>query len=171
MKKCLLFIVFIFSSVALYAQTQTQPSALFAPRQTPLSREEMEARMELHFGELEEIAMCHHAIKAAKHDGLALHQNPYYRYIVYAPQKGHGSNVYPVPERCRTIETRWVLDYTQEDKPEFKAMQEKSIQGLIQMTIPEISADAQFLTVVINKMEIEGDQAIYMENMDKHIPQ
>jgi hypothetical protein len=39
------------------------------------------------------------------------------------------------------------------------------------MTLPDISMDAQFLTVVINKMALEGGQATMWENRDKDVPQ
>jgi len=152
-----LSLILVCSSAA--AQTPAQPS-----------HEEQVANVEFRFAELEEIAMCHHAIKAATHDGLALDQNPYYRYILNSPHKGHrGANVYPIPERCRTLETQWALDYTQLS-PKFRAMQDSTIQSQIQMTIPEISADAQFMTVVINKIELEGDQVDFITNKDKDIP-
>jgi hypothetical protein len=124
---------------------------------------------ELLAGELEEIAMCHHAIKAAHHDGLALDQNPYFRYILNSPQKGHGENVYPIPERCRNLETSLVLNYSQMSTAAKTGM-DINIRDSVQMNIAEISQDAQFLTVVINKMELEGDKAVFVENMDKDIP-
>ncbi|MBB5064815.1 hypothetical protein [Granulicella mallensis] len=144
-------------------------SSAVAQTQAPPSRAEQEANVEFQFGQLEEIAMCHHAIKAARHDGLALGQNPYYRYILNSPQKGHDENVYPIPARCKNLETQWVLDYAQLSQ-KFKDMQDSTIQTQIQMTIPEISADAQFMTVVINKMELEGSKATFLDNRDKDTP-
>lgn len=124
---------------------------------------------ELHAARLEEIAMCHHAIKAAKHESIAFGQNPYYRYILNAPQKGHTSNVYPIPERCKNLETDWVLKYTNMG-PGTKASEEKALHDELDMTASDISNDAQFLTVVLVKMLIEGGDAVYLENMDKDIP-
>jgi hypothetical protein len=37
---------------------------------------EGEREYQFHLGQLQEMAMCHHAIKAAYHDGIALSQNP-----------------------------------------------------------------------------------------------
>jgi hypothetical protein len=119
--------------------------------------------------QLEEIAMCHHAIKAARHDGLALDQNPYYRYILNSPRKGHSENIYPIPERCESLETDLILRYTKM-RDDLKAIEDKTVRDEVRMTIPEIATDAQFLTVVINKMAIEGDKADSWENRDKDIP-
>jgi hypothetical protein len=133
------------------------------------SKAERDLEFQLELGQLQEMAMCHHAIEAAHHDGIALDQNPYYRYIVNSPS-GHGSNVYPIPERCKNLETALVLSYAQ-FSADSKAAHDKLIHDEIGMTIAEISADAQFLTVVINKMELEGDKAQLFENKDKDIPQ
>jgi len=118
---------------------------------------------------LEEIAMCHHAIKAAKHESIAMGQNPYYRYILNAPQKGHASNVYPIPERCKNFAADWVLKYT-DMGPGAKVIEEKAIHDEVDMTASDLSSDAQFLTVVLDKMLIEGGDAVYVENMDKDVP-
>jgi hypothetical protein len=140
------------------AQTQTTPS----PNVT-------NSRVEGLAGQLEEIAMCHHAIKAAHHDALAFDQNPYYRYILYSPQKGHGANVYPIPERCKNLATEWILDYTKMSA-DVKTIEDKTIRDSVGMTISDIATDAQFLTIVINKMDLEGDKAVSWENRDKDIP-
>ena len=146
--------------------------------QTPSASPSMEGRSdsradqsqyELRAARLEEIAMCHHAIKAAKHESIAIGQNPYYRYILNAPQKGHTSNVYPIPERCKNLETDWVLKYTNM-VPGAKAIEEKAIHDEVDMTASDISSDAQFLAAVLDKMLIEGGDAVYGENMDKDVP-
>ena len=115
--------------------------------------------------------MCHHAIKAAHHDGLALGQNPYYRYIVNSPYKGStsGENVYPIPRRCKNLETDWILNYTKM-RADIKAIEDKTMHDEVGMTISDIATDAQFLTIVIYKMDIEGDKAAFGENQDKDIP-
>lgn len=63
-----------------------------------------------------------------------------------------------------------MLSYSQYSA-DSKALQDKFIHDEIGLSIAEISADAQFLTVVINKMELEGDKAQFIENKDKDIPQ
>ncbi len=113
--------------------------------------------------------MCHHAIKAAYHDAIVFNQNPYYRYILNAPQKGHGSNVYPIPERCKNLATSWILNYTNMSATT-KTLEDKTIRDAVGMTISDMATDAQFLTVVINKMELEGDKAVMWDNRDKDIP-
>jgi hypothetical protein len=138
------------------AQTQTSPSHAEV------------SSWELRAGQLEEISMCHHAIKAAYHDGLALDQNPYYRYIVNSPHSGSRSNVYPIPQRCKNLETDWILSYTNMHT-DVKAIEDKNMHDEVGMTITDIATDAQFLTIVINKMEIEGDKAEFWENRDKDI--
>src|ERR1039457_7210050 len=143
------------------AQTQTTPSE--ADRHS----EELDRKLEA--GQLEEIAMCHHAIKAAHYDGVALDQNPYYRYILYSPEKGHGANVYPIPERCKGLETSLVLNYTKLSA-DAKAIEDKTIRDAVGMTISDMATDAQFLTIVINKMNIEGERAVFWESRDKDIP-
>jgi hypothetical protein len=139
------------------AQTQTSPS------RAEISSYEQQA------GQLEEIAMCHHAIKAAHHDGLAFGQNPYYRYIINSPRSGSRENVYPIPQRCKNLETDWILSYTNMHA-DVKAIEDKTMHDEVGMTISDIATDAQFLTIVINKMDIEGDKAIFAENQDKDIP-
>jgi hypothetical protein len=152
----MLVLALICSGAAVNGQNQK------APLQTDLRSEELA-------GQLEETAMCHHAIKAAQHDALALGQNPYYRYVVNSPQKGGGANVYPIPERCKNLETAWILRYTNMGS-EAKSIEDKTIHDEVGMTISEMATDAQFLAVVINKMEIEGDKAVFWENRDKDIP-
>jgi hypothetical protein len=145
-------------------------SGTTAQTQTPPSHAEQNFNYQLlQAGQLEEIAMCHHAIKAAHHDGLALGQNPYYRYIVYSPQKGSTSNVYPIPQRCKNLETDWILNYTNM-RADVKVIEDKTMHDEVGMTISDIATDAQFLTIVINKMDIEGDKAVFAENQDKDIP-
>jgi hypothetical protein len=119
-------------------------------------------------GQLEEIAMCHHAIKAAHHDALWIGQNPYYRYVLYSPQ-GRGSNVYPIPARCKSLATDWILTYTKMSEKD-KANLDKMISSEIGITISDMATDVQFLTVVIDKMLIEGEKATYWDNADKDIP-
>ena len=147
----------LFFGAVKVAQTQTAPSVIDAhPEQLLL-------------GQLEEIAMCHHAIKAARHDALAFDQNPFYRYILNSPHKGQGANVYPIPERCKHLETDWILNYTNMHA-DLKSIEDKTMQDAVGMTISDMATDAQFLTVVINKMAIEGDKAVFWENRDKDIP-
>lgn len=121
-------------------------------------------------GQLEEIAMCHHAIKAAHYDALSLGQNPYYRYILNAPHEGSYENVYPIPERCKSLAESWILQYAKMDDHN-KAVLDKSIFNQIGMTISDMATDVQFLTAVISKQTIEGKGAIYLENEGKDIPQ
>ena len=128
-----------------------------------------ERHSEERLGQLEEIAMCHHAIKAAYHDAIAFSQNPYYRYIVYAPQKEHGSNVYPIPERCKSLATSLILNYTNMSAAT-KMLEDKTIHDTVGMTISDMATDAQFLTVAINKIDLEGYKAVVWENRDKDIP-
>jgi hypothetical protein len=135
----------------------------------PATAEQISREYELRAARLEEIAMCHHAIRAARHDATAVDQNPYYRYIIYSPHRGSTAHVYPIPERCRNLETNWVLGYTNMGA-EMKTIEEKSIHDEVGMTVSDIASDAQFLTVVIDKVAIEGDDAVYWENMDKHVP-
>lgn len=120
-------------------------------------------------GQLEEIAMCHHAIKAAHYDALATGQNPYYRYILNSPHDGSRENVYPIPERCKSLAEGVILEYTKFDDAT-RAVFAKSIFDQIGVTIPDMATDVQFLTAVISKMTIEGNKAIFWENEDKDIP-
>jgi hypothetical protein len=158
MKYTTFAIVLVLSCFTAVAVAQTQSDA-----------SESRRRYEERAGQLEEIAMCHHAIKAAHHDALALDQNPYYRYIVYSPHKGQGANVYPIPERCKSLETDWILQYTNL-RAEVKAIEDQDIHDAVGLTISDLATDAQFLTVVINKMNLEGEKSIYLENRDKDIP-
>ena len=116
-------------------------------------------------GQLEEIAMCHHAIKAAHHEALEFDQNPYYRYVM----EYMGQKVFPIPERCKNLAMDWILAYTKMDDKN-KAVLDKSVFNEIGMTISHMATDVQFLTVVINKMNIEGSKATLWENEDKDIP-
>jgi hypothetical protein len=118
--------------------------------------------------QLEEIAMCHHAIKAAHHEALYLDQNPYYRYLINSQEQG--LNVYPIPARCNSLDTDWILSYTKLSDKE-KADLDKALFGSIGMKISDMAGDAQFLTVIIRKMAIEGSGASLWENEDKDIPQ
>ena len=120
-------------------------------------------------GQLEEIAMCHHAIKAARHFAVAFNENAYYQYLVNSPQKGHDQYIFPIPQRCTALETSWVLDYTTASAG-VKAAEDEIMHDTVEMTISDISSDAQFLTVVINKMEREGEGAVFLENEDKDVP-
>jgi len=140
-----------------------------AAAQTQIGASEVDRHSEELAGQLEEIAMCHHAIKAAHHDALALNQNPYYRYILYSPHAGHGSNVYPIPERCKNLATDWILNYTKMNTAK-KTIEDKTIHDAVGMTISDMATDVQFLTIVINKMDLEGEKAIFWDNRDKDIP-
>lgn len=159
--KTMMFAIFLPIFTCSYAAAQTG---------TPISDAERNFNYQLQAGQLEEIAMCHHAIKAVHHDGLAFDQNPYYRYILNSPQGGSKSNVYPIPKRCKSLETDWVLGYTNLPA-DAKASQDKIIHDEVGMTISEMATDAQFLTIVINKMDIEGDKAMLWDDRDKDIPQ
>lgn len=118
--------------------------------------------------QLEEIAMCHHAIKAAQHEALEFDQNPYYRYVM--EYMGHGHNVFPIPERCKNLATDWIMAYTNMTAKD-KADLDKKVFNGIGMTVPDMATDVQFLTVVVNKMTIEGDEANSWKNEDKDIPE
>jgi hypothetical protein len=150
----------LYSSAAIVAQATTGLS--------PDSRQ-AEEQAEEQLGQLEEIAMCHHAIKAAHHDAIAFNQNAYYRYILNTSKDAFGSNVYPIPKRCNYFETNWVLAYTNMST-EAKSAFDKTFHDEIGMSISDMATDAQFLTVVINKMAIEGDKAYFHDYMDKDIP-
>jgi curli biogenesis system outer membrane secretion channel CsgG len=146
-------------------------AAAQAPTTPPLAQEKSsyEQAAQLQAGQLEEIAMCHHAIKAARHDGLAFGQNPYYRYILNSPQTGSRSNVYPIPQRCKNMQTAWILNYAKMGA-DVKAIEDKTMRDEVGMTISDAATDAQFLTIVINKMELEGDKAVFWDNRDKDLP-
>jgi len=118
--------------------------------------------------QLEEIAMCHHAIKAARHEALSLDQNPYYRYLINSQEQG--LNVYPIPARCNSLDTDWILSYTKMSETG-KVDLDKAVFGSIGMKISDMAGNAQFLNVLVRKMAIEGSGASLMENEDKDIPQ
>lgn len=121
------------------------PGGTSAQTQSPSAAE---VRHEEIASQLEEIAMCHHAIKAAHHDAISLGQNPYYRYIINSPRARSDENVYPIPERCQHFESKWVMDYTTIDAAG-KADLDKIFSGEIGMRIQDIADDARFLTKVI----------------------
>jgi len=118
--------------------------------------------------QLEEIAMCHHAINAAHHDALSAEhpaeQDAYYLYILNAQ-----SHLYPVPERCKDFETNWILSYMKMNAGERNELDE-NVFDQIGMKVTGIAADAEFLGVVVNKIQIEGSKAALWENRDKDIP-
>jgi hypothetical protein len=68
---------------------------------TPTPTSTVDTQHEQMAGQLEEIAMCHHAIKAAHHDALSLGQSPYYRQI--------SSAVSTVLRAQRILRLRWLL--------------------------------------------------------------
>jgi hypothetical protein len=160
-----ILLAIVFASPRVFGQTSSPPQT--AERHDDLQA--LRSEYELQGARLEEIAMCHHAIKAAKHEAVAFGQNPYYRYILNAPQKGRNKNIYPIPERCKNIATDFVLSYTTLES-ETKATQEKALHDVTDMTVEDVSSDAQFMTVVLDKVQIEGDDAVYWENRDKHVP-
>jgi hypothetical protein len=153
--------------IAANAASQTQSATPTPERHIDLQTAQF--RYEMRAARAEGIAMCHHAIRAAKHEAMAVEQNAYYRYILNAPRKENTKNVYPIPERCKNLETDWVLSYTNMG-PEAKTTEEKTIRDEVGLAAPDISSDAQFLTVVLDKILIEGDDAVYWENRDKDIP-
>jgi hypothetical protein len=118
--------------------------------------------------QLEEIAMCHHAINAAHHDALSaersMEQDAYYLYIVNVQ-----SHLYPVPERCKEFDTTWILSYMKMNAAERNELDE-SVFDQIGMKVTGIAADAEFLGVVVNKMSVEGSKAALWENRNKDIP-
>jgi len=147
--------MFVFVAITAFGQTKPKLSEADKQHENLLSQ-------------LEEIAMCHHAIKAAHHEALKFEENPYYRYVEEF-MVGHGQNVFPIPERCKDLATDWILAYTKMSDKD-KASLDKSVFSEIGMTIPNMATDIQFLNVVINKMSIEGDKAVFWENKDKDIP-
>lgn len=118
--------------------------------------------------QLEEIAMCHHAIKAAHHEALSLDQNPYFRYLINSQEQG--LNVYPMPRRCDNLITKWILIYTKGSDKE-KVDLDRTVVRIIGMNISDMAEDAQFLNVIVRKMDLEGSGASLTENQDKDIPQ
>lgn len=105
--------------------------------------------------ELEEIAMCHHAIKAAGHEAARLNQNRVYRYIIDAD--GH---IYPIPERCKNIATEWIVAYTGMDAKE-KVNLDKIMTIQIGVTIPDVAADVEFLSTVIRYKDAGNWNKLY----------
>lgn len=98
--------------------------------------------------ELEEVAMCHHALRVAGHEGLSLNQSPYYRYIINSPHKGSTVTILPMPDRCKNIETKWMSQYSDADaKGKTNFDQDFASLG---MTADDIAADARFMTQVIS---------------------
>jgi hypothetical protein len=152
-----LLLAFTFLGTSAVAQKTSAPSSA------------VDKNYEQTSGQLEEIAMCHHAIKAAYHDSLWLGDNPYFRYVLNSPQQGSRSNIYPIPERCKNIAMSWILSYTKMNEKD-KGLLDRSIASEIGMTVPDMAIDVQFLTIVINKMLIEGDKATFYENKDKNVP-
>ena len=51
-----------------------------------------------------------------------------------------------------------------------KTIEDKTIHDAVGMTISDMATDVQFLTIVINKMDLEGEKAIFWDNRDKDIP-
>ena len=93
--------------------------------------------------ELEEIAMCHHAILAARHEAISLNQNAYFRYIINSPRKNSDQNIYPIPVVASFSHRNTA------DDAEGKTGLEKVFANVIGATPADIAADVQFLTKVI----------------------
>ena len=92
--------------------------------------------------ELEDIAMCHHAIESARHQATSHNQNAYFRYLL---MDSFGD--YPKAERCEAVTKNWVVDYAtqaDEDKKSLDGM----LKGKFGVTFPEIASDAKFMSVV-----------------------
>ena len=92
--------------------------------------------------ELEDIAMCHHAIQSAHHQAAFQNQNAYYRYLL---MDSFGD--YPKAERCEAVTNRWVVDYatrTDEDKKTLDSI----VKEKFGTTFPETASDAKFMSVV-----------------------
>lgn len=128
----LTFLLLIFSFAATRVVAQAQPT----PSNASDEHEQLASQ-------LEEIAMCHHAIKAAGHEAARLNQNRVYRYLIDAD--GH---IYPIPERCKNIATEWVVAYTGMDTKD-KANLDRTTTNQIGLTIPDMAADVGFLSTVI----------------------
>lgn len=142
-----LCVMFFFAAAAAAAQVQPTP-----PGDVP--------EHERLASQLEEIAMCHHAIKAAGYEAAMLNQNRVYRYIIEAD-----AHTYPIPERCKNIATEWIVAYTGMDNKD-KSNLDKITTAKIRMTIPDMAADAEFLSTVIrykdagNWNKLDGPDAI-----------
>ncbi len=67
------------------------------------------------------------------------------------------------------MQTAWILNYAKMGA-DVKAIEDKTMRDEVGMTISDAATDAQFLTIVINKMELEGDKAVFWDNRDKDLP-
>ncbi len=137
--------LFLFLASALLLWCPFAGTSALAQSKSPSPDEVLHAELA---AQLEEIAMCHHAIRAAHHEAIRLGQNPFFRYIINSPRAGSNENIYPIPERCEHFESKWVMDYTTMDAAG-KVDLDKIFSNAIGMTIADIAADAQFLTKVI----------------------
>jgi hypothetical protein len=92
--------------------------------------------------ELEDIAMCHHAIQSAHHQATFSDQNAYYRYLLV-----ESFGAYPKAERCEAVTEKWVVNYATEPE-EDKKSSDIMLKGKFGVTFPEIASDAKFISTV-----------------------
>jgi hypothetical protein len=92
--------------------------------------------------ELEDIAMCHHAIESAHHQATFQNQNAYYRYLLM-----DSFGAYPKAERCEAVTKSWVVDYATQAE-EDKKSSDSMLKARFGVTFPEIASDAKFMSVV-----------------------
>jgi hypothetical protein len=92
--------------------------------------------------ELEDIAMCHHAIESARHQVAFQNQNAYYRYLL---MDSFGD--YPKAERCEAVTKKWAVDYATQAEEDKKSL-DSVLKEKFGTTFPEIASDAKFMSVV-----------------------
>lgn len=92
--------------------------------------------------ELEDIAMCHHAIESAHHQAAFQSQNAYYRYLLM-----DSIGDYPKAERCEAVTKNWVVDYATQAEEDKKSL-DSMLKEKFGVTFPEIAFDAKFMSVV-----------------------
>jgi hypothetical protein len=149
-----LLLAFTFLGTSAVAQKTSAPSSA------------VDKNYEQTSGQLEEIAMCHHAIKAAYHDSLWLGDNPYFRYVLNSPQQGSRSNIYPIPERCKNIAMSWILSYTKMNEKD-KGLLDRSIASEIGMTVPDMAIDVQFSLKAIKRHSMKTKTRTSLQTPDR----
>lgn len=133
--KRLTFLVLLVTAAGgiLHAQTTSKPSTEEIEHLTRLS------------SELEDVAMCHHAIKSAQYQAQANNQNSYYRFLLM-----DSLHVYPDADHCKAMEDKWVVNYETLDADGKKFLDR--VFTNLGMTLSDTASDATFMsTVTLNK--------------------
>ena len=131
-------------AVGAYGQTSTAPDGA--------ARDKVNKDLELFTSQVEEIAMCNHAIKAARHMSLSLSDDPADRYA--AMTSGHTA-VYPDPEECSSVEQIWITSYIAASDHGRSSL-EKMLSNVAGMTAKDVAVDGEFFSAVVSKKTING---------------